>query len=293
MQPNYYRRNNRTESPEQITRFPDPYPTLSDLNKTMINYERSDGIPMSGDLYLPPGYTEADGPLPTILWAYPREFKSADGAGQVSGSPYTYTRVSANSILMMATQGYAVLNNASFPVVGEGEKEPNDTFAEQLVENGRAAIEKLTEMGVTDPGKVAVGGHSYGAFMVANLLSHSDMFAAGIARSGAYNRTLTPFGFQSEERTYWQAPDVYHDMSPFSFAHQVNTPILLIHGADDNNSGTFPIQSERYYQALRGHGATVRLVMLPFESHGYSARESVLHTHWETLQWLDRFVKNK
>jgi dipeptidyl aminopeptidase/acylaminoacyl peptidase len=291
MQPNYYLRASQQGILQQITFFPDPFPALREISKTLIEYEREDGIPLSGNLYLPPGYQTSDGPLPTILWAYPREFKSADGAGQVSGSPHTFTRLGATSIVMMATQGYAVLNNASFPVVGEGDEEPNDTFTEQLVQNAAAAIEKLVEMGVADPERVAVGGHSYGAFMVANLLSHSDLFAAGLARSGAYNRTLTPFGFQAEERTYWQAPDIYHAMSPFSFAHQMKTPMLLIHGADDNNSGTFPMQSECYYQALRGHGATVRLVMLPLESHGYSARESVLHMHWETLQWLDRFVK--
>ena len=291
MQPNYYLRDSRRGIVQQLTFFPDPFPALQEISKTMIHYEREDGISLSGDLYLPPGYEIAEGPLPTIIWAYPREFKSADGAGQVTGSPYTFTRLGSNSIVMMATQGYAVLNRASFPVVGEGDKEPNDTFSDQLVMNAKAAIDKLVEMGVTDPERVACAGHSYGAFMVANLLSHSDLFAAGLARSGAYNRTLTPFGFQAEERTYWQAPDVYHAMSPFSFAHQMNTPMLLIHGADDNNSGTFPMQSERYYQALRGHGATVRLVMLPFEGHGYSARESVLHMHWETLEWLNKYLK--
>ncbi len=291
MQPNYYLRDSRRGIMQQLTFFPDPFPALQEISKTMIHYEREDGIPLSGDLYLPPGYGTGDGRLPAIIWAYPREFKSADGAGQVSGSPYTFTRLGSSSIVMMATQGFAVLNRAGFPVVGEGDKEPNNTFSEQLVMNAKAAIDKLVEMGVADPDRVACAGHSYGAFMVANLLSHSDLFAAGLARSGAYNRTLTPFGFQAEERTYWQAPDVYHSMSPFSFAHQMKTPMLLIHGADDNNSGTFPMQSERYYQALRGHGATVRLVMLPLEGHGYSARESVLHMHWETLQWLDEYVK--
>jgi dipeptidyl aminopeptidase/acylaminoacyl peptidase len=291
IQPNYYLRDSRRGIVQQLTFFPDPFPALQEISKTMIHYEREDGISLSGDLYLPPGYELAEGPLPAIIWAYPREFKSADGAGQVTGSPYTFTRLGSNSIVMMVTQGYAVLNRASFPVVGEGDKEPNDTFSDQLVMNAKAAIDKLVEMGVTDPERVACAGHSYGAFMVANLLSHSDLFAAGLARSGAYNRTLTPFGFQAEERTYWQAPDVYHAMSPFSFAHQMNTPMLLIHGADDNNSGTFPMQSERYYHALRGHGATVRLVMLPFEGHGYSARESILHMHWETLEWLNKYLK--
>ncbi len=292
-QPNYYIRDLKKNTIQAFTNFPDPFPRLRELQKQVVHYTRNDGVALNGELFLPPGYKTSDGPLPTLLWAYPREFKSADNAGQVTGSPYTFTRMGASSVVMLATQGYAVLNNASFPIVGEGEAEPNDTFIPQLVENARAAINKLVEMGVTDPKKVAVSGHSYGAFMTANLLTHCDLFAAGVARSGAYNRTLTPFGFQSEDRTYWQAPDLYNAMSPFSYADKMKHPLLLIHGSDDNNAGTFPIQSERYFQALRGHGAKARLVMLPNESHGYSARESILHMHWETLRWLDKYLKGK
>jgi dipeptidyl aminopeptidase/acylaminoacyl peptidase len=293
-QPNYFIRELPSGTISQITSFPDPQPQLRQVSKQMIHYEREDGVSLSGDLYLPAGYDPAaDGPLPAILWAYPREFKSAGAAGQVTGSPYSFTRVNNTSVVLFVTQGYAVLDNASFPVVGEGDKEPNDTFIEQLVANASAAIDKLVEMGVADRERIAVSGHSYGAFMTANLLSHSDLFAAGIARSGAYNRTMTPFGFQAEERTFWEAPEVYFRMSPFSHAHQVKTPLLLIHGSADNNAGTFPMQSERYYNALKGHGATSRLVMLPYESHGYVARESVLHILWEYTQWLDRYVKNK
>lgn len=293
-QPNYFMRDLSSGSLTQITFFPDPQPQLRDVSKQMIHYEREDGVTLSGDLYLPAGYDpDSDGPLPAILWAYPREFKSADAAGQVSGSPYTFTRVGNTSVVLFVTQGYAVLNNASFPIIGEGDEEPNDTFVEQLVANAAAAVDKIVEMGVADRESIAVSGHSYGAFMTANLLSHSDLFAAGIARSGAYNRTMTPFGFQAEERTYWEAPEIYFRMSPFSYAHQVETPILLVHGAADNNSGTFPMQSERYYNALKGHGVTTRLVMLPYESHGYVARESVLHVLWEYTRWLDRYVKNK
>lgn len=294
MHPNFFIRDLRRNRLTQITDLPDPSAPLRELHSEMIHYEREDGIPLNGTLYLPPGYDrENDGPLPTLLWAYPREFKSADAAGQVSGSPFTYTRVGATSPVLLATQGYAVLDNASFPIVGEGDKEPNDTFVEQLVANAEAAVNKLVEMGVTDPNRVAVSGHSYGAFMTANLLAHSNKFAAGIARSGAYNRSLTPFGFQFEERTFWDDPDLYLRMSPFTYAHQIETPLLIIHGADDNNAGTFPMQSERLYDAMRGHGATVRLVMLPHEGHGYRARESALHMHWEWLQWMDRYVKNR
>jgi len=293
-QPNFFFRDLRRNRISQITNFPDPTPALQALHKEVIHYQRADGITLNGTLYLPAGYRiGVDPPLPTILWAYPEEFKSADAAGQVTGSPHTFTRLGGTSPVMLATQGYAVLNDASFPIVGEGDKEPNDTFVEQLVKNAEAAIDKLVEMGVTDRERVAVAGHSYGAFMAANLLAHSNLFVAGIARSGAYNRTLTPFGFQAEERTFWQAPDTYNIMSPFIHADKIKAPLLLIHGADDNNAGTFPIQSERLYDALRGLGATTRLVMLPHEGHGYTARESVLHMHWEWIQWLDRFVKNK
>lgn len=292
--PNFYLRNLRRNHITQLTFYPDPMPGLQAIRKEMIRYERKDGIALSGTLYLPTDFKPGiDAPLPTLLWAYPNEFKSADAAGQVSGSPYTYTRLGASSAVMLATQGYAVLNDASFPILGEGEKEPNDTFIQQLADNAEAAIQKLVEMKVTDPKRVAVSGHSYGAFMTANLLTHTNLFAAGIARSGAYNRSLTPFGFQGEERNYWQAQEVYHQMSPFMYADKMKTPMLLIHGADDNNSGTFPMQTERYYDALRGLGATVRMVLLPHESHGYRARESVLHMHWEWLRWMEMYVKEK
>jgi dipeptidyl aminopeptidase/acylaminoacyl peptidase len=291
--PNYFLRNIKDHSLKQVTNFPDPFAALKHLRKEIIHYERADGIPLNGTLYLPQGFQPGtDEPLPTLLWAYPREYKSSDAAGQVSGSPYTYIRIGATSPVMLVTQGYALLDNASFPIVGEGDDEPNDTFVEQLVANAEAAIKKLVEMGVSDPERIAISGHSYGAFMTANLLSHSNLFATGIALSGAYNRSLTPFGFQGEERTYWQAPDTYNAVSPFMHADNIHAPILLIHGADDNNSGTFPLQSERYYDALNGHGAIARLVILPHESHGYRARESVLHMHWEWINWLEKYLKN-
>jgi len=292
--PNYYLRDLKSGKISAITKFENPYPSLEGVSKELVKYKRADGIDLSFTLYLPAGYDkEKDGPLPTVLWAYPREYEDVKAAGQISGSPYSFTRVSAGSILSYVTQGYAILNNAAFPIVGEGEVKPNDGFVEQLVANAEGAINKAAEMGVTDPERVAVGGHSYGAFMTANLLTHSRLFAAGIAESGAYNRTLTPFGFQSERRSYWEAPELYYTMSPFMHADLVKDPMLLIHGIADNNSGTFPIQSERYFSALKGHGAIVRLVMLPMESHGYAARESLLHKHWETLQWLEKYVKNK
>ena len=293
-QPNFFIRDIKSGNISQVTFFPDPQPQLRAVSKQIIHYQREDGVNLTGELYLPAGYNaETDGPLPAILWAYPREFRSPDAAGQVSGSPYAFKRAGNSSVVLFVTEGYAVLDNAGFPIVGEGDDEPNDTFIEQLVSNASAAIDKIVEMGVADRERIAVSGHSYGAFMTANLLSHSNLFAAGIALSGAYNRTMTPFGFQAEERTYWESPEIYFRMSPFSYAHQVQSPLLLIHGSADNNSGTFPMQSERYYNALKGHGVTTRLVMLPYESHGYVARESILHVLWEYTMWLDRYVKNK
>ncbi len=288
--PNYFVRGAGTDEPVRLTDFPHPTPQLVGLTKEMIRYEREDGVPLTATLYLPPGYKPEDGPLPMLMWAYPIEFKSADSAGQVDDSPYRFARVGWWSPLVWLSQGYAVLDDPTMPIIGEGEAEPNDTFLEQLVSSAQAAVDEVVRRGVAQPGRIAIGGHSYGAFMTANLLAHSDLFAAGIARSGAYNRTLTPFGFQAEERTLWEAPEVYFAMSPFMHAEKVNEPILLIHGDSDNNSGTFPMQSERYYNALKGHGATARLVMLPHESHGYRARESILHMLWETERWLETYL---
>jgi dipeptidyl aminopeptidase/acylaminoacyl peptidase len=291
--PNYFLRDLQGGDLVQKTDFPNPTPQLEGISKEMIQYKRSDGVQLTGTLYLPAGYDkDRDGPLPVLMWAYPTEFKSASDAGQVTDSPYRFTRVWWGSPMLFLTRGYAVFDDPTMPIVGEGDEEPNDTFVEQLVSSAQAAVDIVVERGVADRDRIAIGGHSYGAFMTANLLAHSDLFRLGIARSGAYNRTLTPFGFQAEERTLWEAPEIYFTMSPFMHADEINEPILLIHGDADNNSGTFPLQSERMYGALKGLGTTARLVMLPHESHGYRARESVLHMLWEMDTWLDRYVKN-
>ena len=291
-QPNYFLRDLKKDRLIQLTRFPHPAPQLEGVTKELIRYKREDGVDLFATLYLPPGYTKEQGPLPVLMWAYPREYKSARAASQVTSSPYRFVRIYWGSPLFWLTQGYAVLDGPTMPIIGEGDREPNDTYVEQLVASAKAAVEELVRRGIADRDRIAIGGHSYGAFMTANLLAHSDLFRAGIARSGAYNRTLTPFGFQAEERTLWEAPEVYFRMSPFMHAHKVNEPILLIHGEADNNSGTFPIQSERFYQALKGLGGKARLVMLPLESHGYRARESVMHMLWEMTEWLEKYVKN-
>ncbi len=289
--PNYYLYDLKTKKRTALTDFKDPAPQLTGIQRERITYKRADGLELSGTLYLPPGHKPGTR-LPVVIWAYPMEYDSAAVAGQIRGSVNRFTFFRGTSQLFFVTQGYAVLDNAEMPVVGDPQT-VNDTFVQQIVSNAEAAIRKLDDMGVGDPKRVGVGGHSYGAFMTANLLAHCDLFAAGIARSGAYNRTLTPFGFQSERRTLWEAPETYIKMSPFMNANKINEPILLIHGMADNNSGTFPIQSERLFAALKGFGTTARFVYLPYEAHGYSARESVLDVLAEMFEWFDRYVKNK
>src|SRR5262249_33359282 len=279
--PNYFVRTNGETTSRALTQFPDPTPQLRGIRKQLVTYKRADGVQCSFTLYLPPGYKEGTR-LPTGLWAYPLEFNDASTACQVAGATQRATQSSGMSHLFFLMEGYAVLDNATMPVVGDPDT-VNNTYIEQIVMSAKAAIDKATEMGVTDPDRVGVGGHSYGAFMTANLLAHSDLFRAGIARSGAYNRTLTPFGFQNERRTLWEAPELYLKVSPFMFANKIKRPILLIHGMADDNSGTFPIQSERMYQAIKGNGGIVRYVQLPYEAHGYLARESTEHTLWEMV----------
>ncbi len=275
---------------KQITNFADPAPQLRGIKKQLVKYKRADGVDLSFTLYLPPGYKQGTR-LPTLVWAYPESFTDGSLAGQVSGSTNRFTQIGGISHLFMLMQGYAILDNTSMPIVGPPETK-NDTFIKQIVDAAQAAIDKGVEMGVVDRDRVGVGGHSYGAFMTANLLAHSDLFRAGIARSGAYNRTLTPFGFQDETRNFWEATNVYTSVSPFYYANKINEPILLIHGEADNNQGTFPIQSERLFAAISGLGGTARLVMLPYESHGYSAKESTEHTLFEMVRWMDKYVKN-
>lgn len=293
--PNYYLRNIKKKvALKPITQFENPFKAMMEVEKEVITYKRDDGVELTGTLYLPLGYDkEKKEKMPMIMWAYPVEYKDKASAGQNTTNPNEFVYPYYGSPVYWVTRGYVVLDDAAFPIIGEGNEQPNDSFRKQLVANGKAGIDAVDALGYIDRDRVAVGGHSYGAFMVANLLSHSNLFAAGIARSGAYNRTLTPFGFQREERSYWEAPEVYYTMSPFMHADKMKTPLLLIHGEADNNSGTYPMQSERYFNALKGLGGPARLVMLPKESHGYRAKESIMHVLWEQDQWLEKHVKNR
>ncbi|HXH37924.1 MAG TPA: prolyl oligopeptidase family serine peptidase [Thermoanaerobaculia bacterium] len=288
--PNYYVRTLGSETRRAVTAFKDPQPQLRGVEHQYVTYQRKDGVKLSATLYLPPGYKKGER-IPVIMWAYPREFGDADSASQVTGSPNRFTIVNGYSHLFLLLSGYAIFDNPTMPIVGPGET-ANDHYVEQLVASAEAAIDKVVEMGVGDRDHIGVGGHSYGAFMTANLLAHSRLFRAGFAESGAYNRTLTPFGFQSERRTFWEVPDLYAKMSPFWYADKVKDPIFLMHGEADDNSGTFPIQSERFYMALKGYGATVRYVTLPNEAHGYAARETLLDVLAERINWFDKYVKN-
>ncbi|MBL0121233.1 MAG: S9 family peptidase [Betaproteobacteria bacterium] len=290
--PNIYLRDLANGAMQPVTRFATPRNPIANVSKELIRYKRKDGVELSGTLYLPQNHKKGDDPLPLVMWAYPREFRSFEAAGQLATSPHRFLRPGFSGPLPFLALGYAVLDNPQMSIIGENGKEPNDAYLPQLIASAEAAIDEVVRRGVADRSRIAIGGHSYGAFMVANLLAHTRLFAAGIAESGAYNRTLTPFGFQNEDRNFWKARDVYNQMSPFNFADRIKTPLLLIHGEADSDAGTFPLQSERLFQAIRGLGGTVRLVMLPYEDHGYRARESVLHRLWESQRWLDKYVKN-
>jgi len=292
--PNYYFRNiKKQNSLTPITSFQNPFESIKNVSKEVIKYKRKDGVELSGTLYLPAGYDKVKKEkLPLLIWAYPAEYKDKNSAGQSTQNSNEFTFPYYGSFVYWVTKGYVVLDDAAFPIIGEGTTEPNDNFIPQLVANAEAAIDAVDALGYINRKKVAVGGHSYGAFMTANLLTHSNLFACGIARSGAYNRTLTPFGFQSEQRNYWETPEVYTAMSPFMNADKMKTPLLLVHGEADNNPGTFTLQTERYYQALKGLGATTRMVILPKEAHSYVAKENILHLLWEQDQFLEKYLKN-
>ncbi|HVH97664.1 MAG TPA: prolyl oligopeptidase family serine peptidase [Enhygromyxa sp.] len=287
--PDWFRESITAGEPFPLTALPHPHPTLDGAHKQLLNYKRRDGVPVSATLHLPPGYDPTtDGRLPVLIWAYPREYVDADTAGQVRAAPTRFTRIGGTSANVLLLEGYAVMF-AAMPVVGDPET-VNDTLIEQLVMSAEAAVDTVVEIGVADRERIAISGHSYGAFMVANLLAHTELFKAGVARSGAYNRSLTPFGFQSERRNLWEATDAYVRVSPLFTAQQIDEPILLIHGELDDNPGTFPLQTKRLFHALQGLGGTARMVILPHESHGYEARESVLHTNYETSAWLAKHL---
>jgi dipeptidyl aminopeptidase/acylaminoacyl peptidase len=288
---NYQLVNLLTGQRRSLTNNQNPYPDYANLKKELVNYKRSDGIDLSGILYLPHDYDGKE-KLPLIIHAYPREYASAETAGQVSGSDKTFTWYYGDDIRYLAMNGYAVLYNASIPIVGDPQV-VNDTFLEQLLAGVSSAIDYLDEREIINPEKVGIIGHSYGAFMVANVLANSDLCQVGVAKSGAYNRTLTPFGFQKERRTFWQAKDFYLQVSPFARADQINEPLLLIHGDKDPNSGTYPMQTKRLYQAIKGNGGTARMVILPFEEHSYRAKESELHVLSEINEWFDKYLRNE
>lgn len=187
------------------------------------------------------------------------------------------------------TQGYAVVT-PDIPIIGKGNAF-NNNFIAHLVDSMYAAIRKVDALGYVDVDRLGHGGHSYGAFATANILARTPFFKAGIAGDGAYNRTLTPMAFQSERRFIWEAQDVYLEMSPFFQADHLDTPLLMYHGGEDNNTGTFLIQSERMIQALTGLGKTAVLYIYPFESHGPRCLETYQDMWARWLSWFNVYVK--
>ena len=286
--PNYFVSASTREQHWRLTHFEHPAPPLTAAQYVRLEYRRDDGVDLAASLYLPPGY-QGGSRLPLVVWAYPRQIGAGDAA-KITSAEGTFMTFARAFRLFFLLRGYAVLDDVSMPIIG-AESKANDTFVEQIVANAAAAIDAAESTGLVDATRVGVVGHSYGAFMVANLLAHSRLFAAGIAMSGAYNRTLTPFGFQTERRTLWQATETYLAMSPLLYSDRIEAPLLLVHGLKDDNAGTSPQQSLQFYQAIRGNGGDVELLLLPSEGHSYRGRESVLRTAAQMLAWFDAHLK--
>ena len=232
--PNYVVRNLRAGTTRAITDHRHPVPAMTEVARIPLRYRRRDGVEMSSLLYLPKR-AAGEPPLPMVVWAYPREYR--EGSVPTPAHNRHFADVDRALQLYLLLRGYAVLDDVSMPIIGNGNN-ANDTFVPQVIANAEAAIEAAAATGAVDPARVAVAGHSYGAFMVANLLAHTQLFRAGVGLSGAYNRTLTPFGFQTERRTLWEAPDAYLAMSPILYTHRIAAPMLLVHGLLDDNAGT-------------------------------------------------------
>jgi dipeptidyl aminopeptidase/acylaminoacyl peptidase len=286
--PNAFLRTVGSNDAKPITHIPDPTPAVRSIKKRLVKYKRKDGTELSFTLTTPPDYKEGTR-IPAILYAYPLDYADAKTAGQVTGSEQHFTQLRDYQLLLLS--GYAIIDNAAFPIVGDPKK-AYDTYLEQLVDDAKAAVDKAVELGVVDRDRIGVTGHSHGALMTANLVAHTDLFRAGAATSGSYNKTLTPFGFQNERRSVWKALDVYRKVSPFFVADKIKLPLLIVHGADDANPGTTPLQAVKLYEAIRGNGGIARLVMLPHEPHWYSAMESNEQLAFEELRWFDKYVKN-
>ena len=168
----------------------------------------------------------------------------------------------------------------------------NDNYTRDLRENLDAVIDAVVEAGFVDRNKMGIGGHSYGAFSTVNALTLVPYFKAGIAGDGMYNRSLTPFGFQSERRDFFQAEQTYLDMSPFFRADKISGALLMYHALEDQNVGTAPISSIRMFHALQGLGKPAALYMYHYEDHSDATYASDLDLWARWFAWFDVYVKN-
>jgi len=275
---------------QNLTNNVDPFPEVTAARRIDFEFERRDGLRVQGRVSLPTNYVEGQR-VPAIFWTYPSEYEEAeeyehDAIESRNKNAFTHMSWLRWSDLWL-TQGYALVY-PDIPIVGENY---NDTYIGNLVDAMYGAIRAVDGLGVIDIDRIGHGGHSYGAFATANILANAPFFKAGIAGDGAYNRSLTPSGFQAERRTLWEAPHTYIEMSPFFKADQIDTPLLMYHGGDDDNSGTFPIQSRRMIHALTTLGKTAVLYEYPYESHTPRAIENKLDMWARFIGWFDTYVK--
>lgn len=282
----------KSNTKTKLTNNVDPTPEVSQAIRKRLWATRPDGVRFVVDVTLPKDYREGTR-LPGIIWFYPTEVSTQEAydEGRQSTNINRYPTVSPRSAEIWTTQGYVVIQPQAIPVFGP-QGSMNDNYVNELRDGLYAVINAVVDAGYLDRERIGLWGHSYGAFSTVNAMVNTKWFKAGIAGDGMYNRSLTPFGFQRESRDFWQAQDVYLNMSPFFKADKLSGALLMYHQTEDQNVGTALISSIRMQHALQGLGKTSALFMYPYEDHGPATRETDLDQWARFIAWFDIYVKN-
>ncbi len=291
-----YVRDMKAGTSTQLTHAKDVAPEVSGAQHKRIQLTRQrDGIKFWVDLTLPADWKPGTR-LPGIIWFYPREYTAQADYDRsryttnINKFPDTPALRPASSTKLWVTQGNAVIE-PDCPIMGSAGK-MNDNYARDLAENLELTVNAMVDQGYIDRDHVGIGGHSYGAFSTVNALTLTSIFKAGIAGDGMYNRSLTPFGFQSERRNFFEAQSTYLEMSPFFRADKISGPLLMYHSLEDQNVGTAPISSIRMFHALQGLGKPAALFMYPYEDHSVATYQTDLDQWARWFAWFDMYVKN-
>ena len=286
-----YLRDGASGNYTKLTNNKDYTPEFTAAIRKRIPVMRADGYRFIVNLTLPQDYKPGTR-LPAMFWFYPYEFTDQAGYDRTlrTNNINQFPNAGPRTIEYLVTQGYAVANFDP-PIFGANGR-MNDNYVSDLVGNLTAVIDELDKQGFIDRSRLGLGGHSYGAFSTVNAMVNTPYFKAGIAGDGMYNRSLTPNGFQSERRDFWEAQKTYLDMSPFFKADKLTGALLMYHSIEDQNVGTAPISSERMMHALQGLGKVASLYMYPYEDHGPAAKETLLDQWARWTAWLDVYVKN-